>query len=161
VDPKSIFLAGWGLLLLRVTIGAVFLAHGVQKVLPIWGSSPPAVAAFFDSLGLSPGLPIAMGVGVAEAVGGLALVAGALTRLAALGLIVDMGVAIWKVHYRHGFFLNWTLQPGIGHGFEFNLTLVGALGCLLLAGAGALSVDGRRRRSVEAVRAGRAGRGSG
>jgi len=60
---------------------------------------------------------------------------------AALGLIVDMLVAIAKVHWPHGFFLNWSLAQGKGHGFEMNLALIGMALAVLVGGAGALSID--------------------
>jgi uncharacterized membrane protein YphA (DoxX/SURF4 family) len=67
-----------------------------------------------------------------------------------------MTVAIWKVHLVNGFFLNWGMTPGVGHGVEFNLVLIGALLCLMLSGPGGLSIDWRRARSAESQAAGRA-----
>ena len=64
-----------------------------------------------------------------------------------------MAIAIWKVHYPNGFFLN---GPGRGDGVEFTLVLLGALVCLMLTGAGALSVDQWRSHSAEAAARGRA-----
>ena len=55
-----------------------------------------------------------------------------------------MLVAVWTVHLANGFFLNWTMAPGQGHGYEFNLALIGALVSLMLTGPGALSFDGHR-----------------
>ena len=66
---------------------------------------------------------------------------GVLTRLAALGLIVVMLVAIATVHGRNGFFLNMSLQPGKGHGIEFNLALLEMALAVLVGGGGAVSVD--------------------
>lgn len=76
-----------------------------------------------------------------ECFGGLAVLLGFLARLAALGLIVNMLVAIATVHWPHGFFLNWSLEQGKGHGFEFNLALIGLAGSVLVGGAGAVSID--------------------
>ncbi len=76
-----------------------------------------------------------------ECFGGLALIVGFLVRPAALGLIVVMLVAISKVHARHGFFLNWSVAPGKGHGWEFNLALIAMALSLLIGGGGMLSVD--------------------
>jgi putative oxidoreductase len=95
-------------------------------------------------------------VALIEFGGGILLLFGALTRWAALALAIAMGVAIWKVHLRHGFFLNWTIAPGQGHGYEFNVVLIGALACLALTGPGAVSIDGWRARSAETEAAGRA-----
>jgi uncharacterized membrane protein YphA (DoxX/SURF4 family) len=81
---------------------------------------------------------------------------GIVTLAAAFALLVETAVAGWKIHLANGFFLNWTVAPGRGHGYEFDLVLVGALLSLLLTGPGALSVDGRRARDAESEAAGRA-----
>ena len=70
--------------------------------------------------------------------------------------MVDMAIAIWKVHYAHGFFLNWTAEQGRGHGVEYTLVLLAALICLALSGPGALSVDEWRSQTAEAEARGRA-----
>jgi putative oxidoreductase len=67
-----------------------------------------------------------------------------------------MLVAVWTVHLSSGFFLNWTLAPGQGHGYEFNLALVAALVSLMLTGPGALSIDRHRARAAETQAFGRA-----
>jgi putative oxidoreductase len=58
-----------------------------------------------------------------------------------VGLIIVMLVAIAKVHWSNGFFINWALEPGKGHGFEMNLALIGMALAVLVGGAGALSID--------------------
>jgi putative oxidoreductase len=147
----------YGPLVLRLAVGAVFVAHGAQKLFGLWGGGGlSGTAAFFGQLGLQPAMPLAVLVGGVEFFGGLLLIVGALTMFAALALAVNMGVALWKVHLANGFFLNWALTPGQGHGYEFNLTLIGALIALVLTGAGAFSIDHRRARSAEAEAAGRA-----
>jgi len=52
-----------------------------------------------------------------------------------------MAVAIAKVHGRHGFFLNFSLTPGKGHGYEFNLVLIAMALSIFIGGAGVLSID--------------------
>lgn len=147
----------FGPAVLRLAVGAVFMAHGAQKLFGIWGGGgPTGTAAFFSQLGLTPAFPLALLVGVVEFVGGLMLILGALTIVAAGGLTATMLVAIWKVHFANGFFLNWSLTPGQGHGYEFNIVLIGALVSLMLTGPGAFSIDGRRARSAEAEAYGRA-----
>jgi putative oxidoreductase len=147
----------YGPAVLRVAIGAVFVAHGAQKLFGVWGGGGLAgTAAFFGQLGLTPAYPLAILVGLVEFVGGLMLIAGALTLFSALALAINMAVAIWKVHFANGFFLNWNMVPSQGHGYEFNVALIGALVALMLTGPGALSVDGRRARSAEAEAYGRA-----
>jgi len=142
---------------LRLCLGAVFVAHGAQKLLGVWGGPGLAgTAAFFTTLGLTPAYPLAILTALTELAGGVLLVLGLGARWVALALAIDMGVAVYKVHYANGFFLNWGLVPGKGHGYEFNMVLVGALLCIMLAGPGALSLDEWRNRSAEAARAGRA-----
>ncbi len=146
----------YGPAVLRLAVGAVFVAHGSQKLFGIGGGGLDATAAFFTQIGLTPAMPLASLTGVVELVAGLMLIAGALTLFAALGLSLTMVVAIWKVHFVNGFFLNWNLTPGLGHGYEYNLVLIGALVSLMLSGPGALSIDGRRARYAEAEAYGRA-----
>lgn len=147
----------FGPLVLRLTLGVVFVAHGAQKLFGVWGGGGPAgTAAFFAQLGLGPAYPLALLLGLVELAGGLALMAGVFTLVSATLLILDMAVAVWKVHLPNGFFLNWTMAPGIGHGYEFNLVILGGLICLILTGPGAFSVEHRRARSAESEAAGRA-----
>jgi putative oxidoreductase len=123
----------------------------------MWGGQGlSGMAGVFQGLGIVPAFPLALLVGVTEFFGGLCLVAGAFVRFVAPPLVAVMAVAIWKVHLPNGFFLNWYMRPGIGHGYEFNLTLIAGLLCLVLMGAGALSVDGIRDRTAESEAAGRA-----
>lgn len=138
----------YGPAVLRLAVGTIFVAHGAQKLFGIWGGPGlSGTATFMGQLGLGPGVALALLVGIVEFAGGLMLILGALTLIAAALLTVDMLVATWKVHLA-GFFL-----PA---GFEFNLVLIGALVSLMLTGPGALSIDGRRARSAEARAYGRA-----
>lgn len=139
----------YGPAVLRLIIGAIFVAHGAQKLFGVWGGAGiEGTTGFFTQLGLSPAMPLAITVGVVEFVGGLMLIGGAFTLIASLALTATMTVAVWKVHLAAGFFL-----PA---GYEFNLALVGALASLMLTGPGALSIDGQRERSAESHAAGRA-----
>jgi putative oxidoreductase len=147
----------FGPLVLRLAIGSVFVAHGAQKLFGVWGGGGPSgTAAFFQAHGLSPAYVLALLVGLVELAGGFLLLAGAYTLMAAAVLMAVMVVAVWRVHLPYGFFLNWTGAPGVGHGVEFNLVLIAGLACLMLAGPGAFSVDGRRSHSAELEAAGRA-----
>ena len=142
---------------LRLAVGAVFAAHGAQKLFGAWGG--PGLAGtegYFASLGLQPAQPLAILVAITEFAGGILLILGGGTLWVSLALALAMAVAIWKVHYPNGFFLNWANTPGQGHGMEFNLVLVGALVALMLGGAGALSIDEWRDSAREAQARGRA-----
>jgi putative oxidoreductase len=143
----------YGPAVLRLCVGAVFLAHGAQKLFGLWGGPGlSGTTTFFTNLGLPAPYPLALLVAVTEFAGGALLILGGLTRWVALALAIDMAVAIWKVHYTHGFFLN---SRG-GQGVEFTLILLAAMLCLMLTGPGALSWDDWRDSSAEALRAGRA-----
>jgi putative oxidoreductase len=147
----------FGPLILRLALGAVFMAHGAQKVFGLWGGTGPSgTAAFFSELGLRPAYPLALIVGLVELAGGLLLAAGAFTPITAAVLAIDMSVAVWKVHLPNGFFINWMNAPGVGHGYEFNFVLLAGLVCLMLTGPGVFSIDGRRASSAETEAAGRA-----
>jgi len=131
----------WSLLIVRVVLGIIFFAHGAQKVFG-WFGGPGlqgTIGYFHKALQITPALTVL--AAFTECFGGLAVLVGFLARLAALGLAVNMLVAIAKVHWPNGFFLNWSLEAGKGHGFEMNLALIGMALAVLVGGAGALSVD--------------------
>lgn len=130
----------WAITLIRVTLGGIMFGHGAQKVLGWFGGyGLKGTTGYLTSIGIP--LPVAYLVCFTEFLGGIALVLGLLTRLAALGVAVVMVGAVVKVHLPNGFFMNWDLTPGKGHGFETNLALLAmALACVI-AGGGALSID--------------------
>ena len=146
----------WGLTLLRLAVGAVFAAHGLPKLIPIWGRSPATTVALFESVNLTPAYPLTLAAGGVELLCGAVLIAGAYTPWVTLVLAADTAVTVWKIHLANGFFLNWTLEPGVGHGYEYHLLLIAALVYLLFGGPGPASVDAGRARSTEAAAARRA-----
>jgi putative oxidoreductase len=119
-----------GLTLLRAAVGAIFIAHGAQKLF-VYGLG--GVTGAFGQMGVP--FPEITGpmVALLEFFGGIALVVGLLTRPAALGLAVNMVGAMVLVHAPNGFFLP--------NGIEFTLLLGSASLALAVMGAGELSVD--------------------
>lgn len=122
---------GWGLAILRVVVGAVFFVHGFQKLF-LMGFG--GVADMMEGIGVpAPGL-FAVVVTLVELLGGLALILGLFTRLAAVSLAVDMLVATLTVHMPNGF----SVQNG---GYEFTLVLLAASVALAVAGPGEAALD--------------------
>ena len=127
--------SGLDTLPLRVGAGAIFAAHGAQKLFGWFGGyGLEGTAGWMASIGLEPGLLMAVLAGSAEFFGGLLLVFGLLVRPVALLLAVTMVVAIVTVHLQNGLFM-------ANNGYEFGLALLAASVALLLRGAGSLSAD--------------------
>jgi putative oxidoreductase len=124
-----------GRLLLRVTIGALFVGHGTQKLFGWFGGHGlDATANMFDSIGMRPGNRNAIAAGAAEAGGGAALAAGFATPLAAATLTSVKLTAINRVHLKNG---PWITNGG----YEYNVVLIAAVLALAEVGPGELSLD--------------------
>jgi len=126
--------------ILRLVLGVVFFAHGAQKLLGWFGGT-----GFSGTMGMFTGYlhipaPLAFLAIAAEFFGGLGLILGFLTRVAAFGITVNMLVAIATVHHSYGFFMNWTGSQK-GEGFEYHLLVLAITAYLMIRGAGALSFD--------------------
>jgi putative oxidoreductase len=130
----------FSLVILRVVLGIIFFAHGAEKVLGWYGGHGlKGTVGFMASMGLP--APIAYMVCFFEFLGGIGLVLGFLTRLAALAVAVVMTGAIATVHRQNGFFMNWEMTPGKGHGIETNLAFLAMALAIFIDGAGTLSID--------------------
>jgi putative oxidoreductase len=116
-----------GFFILRVVLGVIMVVHGYHKVF----GGLHHHAQFVASLGM----PAWLGYVSAftEFLGGIALIAGVLTRFAAFAVCIDMCIAIAKVHWHNGL-----TGPG---GFEFPLSLAAIAFALIFTGAGPISVD--------------------
>nr|WP_210491151.1 DoxX family protein [Patulibacter sp. SYSU D01012] len=141
-----------GLLALRLVLGAVFVAHGAQKLFGAWGGGGiSGTGQAFEAVGLSPGEPLAALAGTGELVGGVLLALGLLTRLGALSVGTSMVVAIVAMHLP---------GPFLG-GYELPLALLAAAFAVMLVGPGRLSLDAVLRRRLDGAPAtGRARAGS-
>lgn len=123
------------LLLLRVAIGTVFLAHGAQTLFGAFGGIGIAgTAQSMAETGLLPGVFFAVLAGLTEFGGGLFLLVGLLTPLAGLAIAGVMTVAIITVTGPNGFFSQ-------DLGYEFNMVLIAVALALAIAGPGRLSLD--------------------
>ena len=138
---------GLGLLTLRLTIAVVFVAHGLPKLVPVWGGSPADTATLLEAAGVAAAYPVAVGTGLVEVLAGGLLAAGSYTLLAAALLTATTAAMSWMLHLSNGFFLNWSLESGVGHGYEFDLIRLGVLVCVILGGPGTLAYDTRRTRA--------------
>jgi putative oxidoreductase len=139
------------LLVLRLTLAVVLWPHGAQKALGLFGGG--GIAATVGGLSQHAGVPVALAylVIAVEFLGPVALVLGILTRLTALGIFVDMFMAAYLVHARNGFFMNFSGHQA-GEGVEYFVYACGIALALLIAGAGAYSIDAAVARTRTARR---------
>jgi len=126
--------------ILRLVLGVVFFAHGAQKMLGWFGGVGFSATMGYFTAAMHIPAPLALLAIVAEFFGGLGLILGFLTRIAALGIATNMVVAIATVHSAFGFFMNWAGTQK-GEGFEYHLLVLSMTAFLMIRGAGALSVD--------------------
>ena len=126
--------------LLRLVLGVIFFAHGAQKMLGWFGGYGfTGTMSFFTGVMHIPAVFAFLAI-AAEFFGGLGLIFGLFTRVAAFGVLCNMIVAIAMVHSRFGFWMNWTGTQK-GEGFEYHLLLIATSVFLIIRGAGAASVD--------------------
>ena len=118
------------LVVLRVVLGAIMIAHGYPKV---FGGLHHHVQ-FVSGLGL-PGW-LAYFSAFAEFFGGILVIVGLFTRIAACAILIDMAVAIAKVHWKHGL-----TSAG---GYELPLSLAAIAFALIFLGAGPIAIDSIR-----------------
>ena len=124
-----------GLLIVRVIVGGLFLAHGAQKLFGWFrGAGLSGTAGWFESIDIKPGFFMALMVGVIEFIGGLFLAIGLFTPFAAVLLAITMICATVKVHWQNGL---WNTD----NGYEYNLVLFAILTAIAMTGAGKYAVD--------------------
>jgi putative oxidoreductase len=128
------------LTLARVALALVFLGHGTQKVFGWFGGLgfSGTLEMFERTMGIPPALTVmAM---VAEVLGGLGLLVGLLSRIAAAGVLIVMIVAPLANGLYVRFFMNWTGRNP-GEGFEYHMLAIALILVILVHGAGAASLD--------------------
>lgn len=141
--PKTLCnkLAPWAFTFLRVVVGVIMAVHGWQKLNDVAGMTERFTQMGFPSPELMVYLAIA-----GEFLGGLGLIAGLLTRVAAFGVACTMAVAVFKVHWAKGLLAS-------NGGFEYPLTLLAVALFFITHGGGPHSLDALicRRKSCEAT----------
>lgn len=115
------------LLVMRIVIGVIMVAHGYQKVF----GGLHHFAQMVSGLGLPAWLAYVSAF--TEFLGGLLILGGLFTRCAAFAVCIDLAVAIWKVHWHNGLTANG--------GFEFPLAAVALAFALIFFGAGPIAMD--------------------
>ncbi|QRG68032.1 DoxX family protein [Brevibacillus choshinensis] len=120
-----------GLLIIRLVVGLTFAAHGTQKLFGWFGGyGLKGTGGWLDSIGVKPGVMMALLAGLGELVGGLLFAAGVGTWIGAILIAFTMLVAIVKVHGQNGY---WVTQ----NGYEYNLALIAVAIGVALIGPGA------------------------
>ncbi len=123
-----------GLMILRVAVGVIMLAHGINHIFR--GGKIEGTAGWFASLGMKPGILHAWLASITEVGAGALLILGLLTPLAAAGVVGTMAVALITNHIGNGFFI---FRPGEGWEYVGSLIMSGlALGA---TGPGEWSLD--------------------
>lgn len=120
--------------ILRLCLGVIFIAHGLQKVFGFFGG--PGIEGFSKmvaGIGANPAIAWAWAAALVELIGGIFLILGILPRLSAAAIGVIMVVAIVAVHGPSGFFMS------VG-GFEYQLLILGVCLSIVLTGAGKISL---------------------
>lgn len=128
-----------GLFILRFVVGVIFFLHGSQKLFGWFnGNGLMSTALWMESLGLKPGMIMAIISGSFEVLGGILFIVGLYTKVAAGMLGSVMCVAIATVHLPNGF---WNVNGG----YEYNLVLLAITISIAFIGAGKYSLDERWR----------------
>jgi putative oxidoreductase len=127
-------LTDFGILILRVTLGTIFLAHGLQKLLGAFGGPGiKGTASMLGGIGFTPPEVWAWGLALGEAVGGLFLILGVLPKICAFVIAIIMIVAIVRIHGPKGFFM-------MKGGFEYQLLILSACIYIMITGSGKYSL---------------------
>ena len=124
-----------GLLLIRLVVGLTFMGHGVQKLFGWFGGyGPKGTGGWLESIGIKPGVLMAVVAGLMELLGGALFALGLWTQVGAALIVLTMLVAIFKVHGKNGYWVT-------ANGFEYNLILIAVAVGVALIGAGEYSFD--------------------
>lgn len=123
-----------GLLIIRVVVGLLFVGHGAQKLFGMFGGyGPKGTGGWMESVGIKPGVAMAVIAGLMELLGGALFAVGLLTPVAAVLIALAMMGAI-KVHAPNGL---WSTA----NGYEYPLVMLAIAIGVAFIGAGAYSLD--------------------
>lgn len=124
-----------GLLIVRLVVGLTFMGHGAQKLFGWFGGyGPKGTGGWMESIGIKPGVQMAVLSGLMELIGGLLFGAGLFTAVGAALIVITMLGAIVKVHGKNGYWVT-------SNGYEYNLILIAIAVGVALIGAGSYSLD--------------------
>ena len=139
----------WGALILRVVLGVIFIMHAYLGYAVV---TPKGMTALLARMGIPSALLLVLAwyIVIAHAAGGVLMIVGLWTRLAALLNIPIMFGAVAMLHYAQGFFMKGVIVDAaagraIVAGYEFPLLVLACTVAVALIGAGPLSVDHQRR----------------
>jgi putative oxidoreductase len=122
------------MLILRIVIGVIFVAHGAQKLFGTFdGIGLEGTAKMVEGLGFGNAYPIAVVWACIEFVGGIFLILGILARCSAFAIALTMLIRLWKINLMYGFFIE-------NGGIEYGLLIIGACIPLIFMGGGSWSV---------------------
>jgi putative oxidoreductase len=129
-----------GLTILRIVLGVVMFPHGAQKALGWFGGGgwDATIGFFSGQLGVPAAATVLVILG--ELIGSIGLIAGLLTRIAAIGILVIQLGAVVLVHLEVGFFMDWFGNQQ-GEGYEYALLAMSIALVLVLKGGGTHSID--------------------
>ena len=124
-----------GLLIIRLVVGLLFVGHGAQKLFGwLGGYGIKGTGGWFESIGIKPGVTMALLAGLTELIGGILFTVGLLSPLAGIMIAGTMVMAIVKVHAPNGL---WATE----NGYEYNLILIAVTIGVALTGAGQYALD--------------------
>jgi putative oxidoreductase len=126
--------------ILRLILGVVFFAHGAQKALGWFGGYGFSGTMGFFTNAMHIPAPLAFLAICAEFLGGIGLIVGLLSRVAAFGIACNMLVAVVMVHRHFGLFANWAGDQK-GEGIEYHLLALAIALAIMIKGSGAFSID--------------------
>jgi putative oxidoreductase len=125
----------FGLLIIRLVIGILFMGHGAQKLFGWFGGyGLKGTGGWLESIGMKPGVTMALLAGLTELVGGILFASGLLTPLAGIMIAATMVIGIAKVHGPNGI---WATS----NGYEYNLVLIAIAIGIALVGPGQYALD--------------------